>query len=160
VKSIGTVKSISTQGQDVTEEYVDLQAQITSYQNQLAQYNAIMKQSTKIEDIIKVQEQIDRVQTELNRLEGRLKYLNSRIDLSTITVSLQEPEPVGGDSGHNFVSTINEGIAGFFGMIDAIIIIFLALLPLIILGGIGYGIYRWRKGKKPAAVPAELTEKK
>ena len=160
VRAIGTVKSISTQGQDVTEEYVDLQAQITSYQNQLAQYNAIMKQSTKIEDIIKVQEQIDRVQTELNRLEGRLKYLNSRIDLSTITVSLQEPEPVGGESGHNFVSTINEGIAGFLGMIDAIIIIFLALLPLIILGGIGYGIYRWRKGKKPAVVPAELTEKK
>ena len=160
VKAIGTVKSISTQGQDVTEEYVDLQAQITSYQNQLAQYNAIMKQSTKIEDIIKVQEQIDLVQTELNRLEGRLKYLNSRIDLSTITVSLQEPEPVGGESGHNFISTINEGIAGFFGMIDAIIIIFLALLPLIILGGIGYGIYRWRKGNKPAVVPAELTEKK
>jgi len=160
VKAIGTVKSISTQGQDVTEEYVDLQAQITSYQNQLAQYNAIMKQSTKVEDIIKVQEQIDRVQTELNRLEGRLKYLNSRIDLSTITVSLQEPEPVGGESGHNFVSTINEGIAGFFGMIDAIIIIFLALLPLIILGGIGYGIYRWKKGKKPAVIPSEITEKK
>ena len=160
VKAIGTVKSISTQGQDVTEEYVDLQAQITSYQNQLAQYNAIMKQSTKVEDIIKVQEQIDRVQTELNRLEGRLKYLNSRIDLSTITVNLQEPEPVGGESGHNFVSTINEGIAGFFGMIDAIIIIFLALLPLIILGGIGYGIYRWKKGKKPAVIPSEITEKK
>jgi hypothetical protein len=160
VKAIGTVKSISTQGQDVTEEYVDLQAQVTSYQNQLAQYNAIMKQSTKIEDIIKVQEQIDRVQTELNRLEGRLKYLNSRIDLSTITVSLQEPEPVGGETGHNFVSTINKGIAGFFGMIDAIIIVFLALLPLIIIGGIGYGIYRWKKGNKPAAVPPELTEKK
>jgi hypothetical protein len=160
VKAIGTVKSISTQGQDVTEEYVDIQAQITSYQNQLAQYNAIMKQSTKIEDIIKVQEQIDRVQTQLNRLEGRLKYLNSRIDLSTITVNLQEPEPVGGDSGHNFVSTINEGIAGFFGMIDAIIIIFLALLPLIILGALGYGIYRWKKGNKPAVIPPEITEKK
>ena len=160
VKAIGTVKSSSTQGQDVTEEYVDLQAQKTSYQNQLAQYNAIMKQSTKIEDIIKVQQQIDRVQTELNRLEGRLRYLNSRIDLSTITVSLQEPEPVGGDTGHNFITTINEGIAGFIGMIDAIIIIFFTLLPLIILGAIGYGIYRWKKGNKPAAVPADLTEKK
>jgi hypothetical protein len=164
VKAIGTVKSSSTQGQDVTEEYVDLQAQKISYQNQLTQYNAIMKQSTKIEDIIKVQQQIDRVQTELNRLEGRLRYLNSRIDLSTITVSLQEPEPVGGDTGHNFITTINEGLAGFLGMIDAIIIIFLSLLPLIILGGIGYGIYRWRKGNKaapvPAAVPAEATEKK
>lgn len=160
VKAIGTVKSSSTQGQDVTEEYIDLQAQKTSYQNQLAQYNAIMKQSTKIEDIIKVQEQIDRVQTELNRLEGRLKYLNSRIDLSTISVSLQEPEPVGGNNGHNFVATINEGIAGFIGMIDALIILMFTLLPLLILGGIGYGIYRWRKGNKPVAVSSEQTEKK
>jgi len=148
VQAIGTVKSISTQGQDVTEEYVDLQAQKTAYQNQLAQYNEIMKKAVKVEDVITVQQQIDRVQIQLNRLEGRLKYLDSRIDLSTITVNLQEPEPVGGQSAHNFVSTINEGISGFFGMIDAVIIIFLTLLPIIIIGGAGYGIYRWRKGKK------------
>jgi len=159
VRALGTVKSVSTQGQDVTEEYVDLQAQKVSYQNQLAQYNEIMKKAVKVEDVITVQQQIDRVQTELNRLEGRLKYLDSRIDLSTITVNLQEPEPVGGETGHNFVSTINEGIAGFFGMIDALIIILFTLLPLIILGGAAYGVYRWRKGKTGAARP-ETPEKK
>jgi len=148
VQAIGTVKSVSTQGQDVTEEYVDLQAQKTAYQNQLAQYNEIMKKAVKVEDVITVQQQIDRVQVQLNRLEGRLKYLDSRIDLSTITVNLQEPEPVGGESAHNFVSTINEGISGFFGMIDAVIIIFLTLLPIIIIGGAGYGIYRWNKARK------------
>jgi len=159
IKAIGTVKSVSTQGQDVTEEYVDLQAQKISYQNQLTQYNEIMKKAVKVDDVITVQQQIDRVQTELNRLEGRLKYLDSRIDLSTITVNLQEPEPVGGETGHNFISTINEGIAGFFGMIDAIIIILFTLVPLIIVGGAGYAIYRWRKGRKGAA-PPELSEKK
>ncbi len=159
VRALGTVKSASTQGQDVTEEYVDIQAQKTSYQNQLAQYNEIMKRAVKVEDVITVQQQIDRVQTELNRLEGRLKYLNSRIDLSTITVNLEEPEPVGGDTGHNFVSTINEGIAGFFGMIDALIIIFFTLLPLVILGGAAYAVYRYRKGRKPE-VPQEIPEKK
>jgi hypothetical protein len=146
VKSIGSVKTVSTQGQDVTEEYVDLQAQKTSYQNQLAQYNEIMKKAVKVEDVVTIQQQIDRVQTELNRLEGRMRYLNSQIDLSTITIHLQEPEPVGGESGHNFISTINEGIAGFFGMIDAIIIVLFTLLPLIVVVVAGYGIYRWRKG--------------
>jgi uncharacterized protein YfcZ (UPF0381/DUF406 family) len=160
VKAIGTVKSVSTQGEDVTEEYVDIQAQKASYQNQLAQYNEIMKKAVKVSDVIEIQQQIDRVQTELNRLEGRLKYLNSRIDMSTITVTLQEPEPVGGETGYNFVTTINEGIAGFFGMVDFIIILLFTLLPVIILGGIGYGIYRWRKGKQPEKAPAELTEKK
>lgn len=164
VKGIGTVKSVSTQGEDVTEEYVDIQAQKTSYQNQLAQYNEIMKKAVKVSDVIEIQQQIDRVQTELNRLEGRLKYLNSRIDLSTITVNLQEPEPVGGETGYNLVTTINEGIAGFFGMVSFIIILLFTLLPLIILGAAGYGIYHWRKGKKakkePPQAQAELAEKK
>lgn len=160
VKEIGTVKSLSAQSEDVTEEYVDLVAQKTSYQNQLAQYNAIMKKAEKVEDVIAVQQQIDRVQTELDRLNGRLKYLNSRVDLSTITVYLQEPEPVGGETGHNFISTINEGLAGFLGMIDALIILLFTLLPLIIIGGGIYGIYRWRKGKKPVPVPVETKEAK
>jgi hypothetical protein len=159
VQAIGTVKSVSTQGQDVTEEYVDLQAQKTAYQNQLAQYNEIMKKAVKVEDVITVQQQIDRVQVQLNRLEGRLKYLDSRIDLSTITVNLQEPEPVGGQSAHNFVSTINEGISGFFGMIDAVIIIFLTLLPIIIIGGAGYGIYRWNKKRKVVDLEKEPEKK-
>ena len=160
VKAIGSVKSVSTQGEDVTEEYVDIHAQKTSYQNQLAQYNEIMKKAVKVSDVIEIQQQIDRVQTELNRLEGRLKYLNSRIDLSTITVNLQEPEPLGGESGPSIVSAINEGISGFFGMIYALIVVLLTLLPVIILGVIGYGIYRWRKGKQPGKAPVELTEKK
>ena len=159
VKSLGTVKTVSTQGRDVTEEYVDLQAQKSSYQNQLTQYNDIMKKAVKVEDVVVIQQQIDRVQTELNRLEGRLKYLNSQIDFSTITINLQEPEPVGGGNGHTFISTINEGIAGFFGMIDAIIILLFTLLPLIIIGAAVYGIYRWRKGIA-GEKQHELPEKK
>jgi Domain of unknown function (DUF4349) len=160
VKAIGIVKSVSTQGEDVTEQYVDVQAQISSYQNQLAQYNEIMKKAVKVSDVIEIQQQIDSVQTNLNRLQGQLKYLNSRIDMSTITVTLQEPEPVGGETGYNFVTTINEGIAGFFGMVDFIVILFFTLLPVIILGALGYGIYRWRKSKQPVKAPIEQTEKK
>ena len=71
VKSIGTVKSISTQGQDVTAEYVDVQARITLYQNQIAQDNAIMKNATDVEDVLAIQQQIDTVQTSLDRSPAR-----------------------------------------------------------------------------------------
>jgi hypothetical protein len=43
-------------------------------------------------------------------------------------------------------------------MIDAIIIFFLTILPLIIIGAIGYGIYRWRKGKNPAQPAPDKKE--
>ena len=160
VKAVGTIKSVSTSGQDVTEEYVDLQAQKTSYQNQLAQYNAIMKKADKIEDVIKIQAQINQVQTALDRIEGRMRYLDSRIDLSTITVNLQEPEPVGGETGHSFITAINEGITGFLGTIDALIILFFTFLPLIIIGGAAWGVYRWRKNKNAALSPAPPQQEK
>jgi hypothetical protein len=161
VKAAGTVKTVSTSGQDVTEEYVDLTARKTANQNQLDAYNRIMAKSEKVEDILKVQQQIERVQVELDRIEGRMRYLNSRIDLSTITVTLQEPEPVGGETGHSFVTAINDGISGFFGMIDVIIILIFTFLPLIIIGGAAYGVYRWRKGKNTATTaPAPQEQEK
>jgi hypothetical protein len=119
-----------------------------------------MKQSTRVEDIIKVQEQIDRVQTQLDRLNGRLSYLDNRIDISTITVYLEEPEPVGGQAGHDFVATINEGISGFLGMIDALIILAFTLLPLIVIGGIGYWGYQRYKNKKGAGSHPVKPEEK
>ena len=164
VKEIGTVTSATTNGEDVTAEYVDLLAQKASYQNQIAQYKEIMKKSVKVEDIITVQEQIDRVQTSLDRLEGRMRYLNNRIDLSTITVNLAEKEPVGGNTGYSFITTINEGISGLVGMINFLIVALFTLLPLILIGAAGYGVYRWHQSKKSGkgAVPAkpETPEKK
>ena len=148
VQALGTVRSISTQGQDVTEEYVDVQAQITAYQNQIAQYNVIMKNATDVKDVLAVQQQIDAVQTNLDRVKGRMKYLNNQVDYSTISVTLQEPAPVGGTQGHDFVAAINEGIAGFFGVIDAIIVLVISILPLMIIGCIAFAGYRIWKGKK------------
>ena len=149
VRALGTVKSANTAAEDVTEEYIDLAARKASYQNQIAQYNQIMAKSEKVEDIIRVQDQIDRVQTELDRLEGKLRYLDSRIDLSTITVTLSEKEPVGGAPGHSFVSTLNQAFSGLIEMIDFLIVAFFTLLPLIIIAGIVYAGYRYYQRKKP-----------
>jgi hypothetical protein len=155
IKALGTVRSASLNTQDITEEYVDLQAQKEALQLQLNQYSRIMEKAETVEDILKIQVEIGNAQTELDRIEGRLRYLNNRVDLASLTVFLQEPAPLGGETGHDFVSVINSGIEGFLGMIDALIIAFFTFLPLIILAGIGYGVYRWRKGRKttPAAVP-------
>jgi hypothetical protein len=156
---LGKVLSSSEQRSDVTEQYVDLTIQNESYHTQLENYYRLMTKADKVEDIIKIQAQIDQITMSLNQVEGRLRYLNSQIDLSTITVNLQEPEPVGGETGYNIVTAINEGIAGFFGMISAIIILVFSVIPLIIIGLVVYAAYRWhRKRKGTAAQPAEVKK--
>ena len=154
IRAQGKVIAESLNAQDVTEEYVDLTAQREAKKRQLDQYNLIMQKADKIEDILKIQVEIERVQVELDRLAGRLQYLDNRVDLATLSVYLQEPAPIGENSGYDFVAVINEGIRGFTGMVGALIILFFTLLPLALLGVLGYGIYRWRKQK--SAVPAPL----
>jgi hypothetical protein len=160
VKSAGTVLSVSTQGEDVTEEYIDLEAQKKSYEVQLAQYYVLMKKATKISDIIAIQQQIDRIQTELNRLEGRLKYFDSKIDLSTITITIREPEPVHAETGHSFVSAINRGIEGLLGIVDTVIIAAITFLPFILVAVAGFFLYHRRKGKQPVQVVPDPVQQK
>jgi hypothetical protein len=145
---LGKVLSTSQQRSDVTEQYVDLSIQNQSYHAQLDNYYRLMDKAQKVEDIISIQEQIDRITLELNRVEGQLRYLDSQIDLSTISVNLQEPQPVGGETSYNIVEAINAGIAGFFGMISALIILVFSLIPLIIIGLVVYAAYRYYKKRK------------
>ena len=160
IAATGKVLSQNVQQTDVTEEYVDLSARKKALSDQLEQYRRLLTKAEKVEDILKVQVEIERVQVELDRLQGRLTYLDSRIDLATLTVSLQEPEPVGGETGFSFVSAINEGIAGFLGMIAAVIVLVLTLLPLVILGAIVYTVYRWYRKRKggTVAIPAGSSQ--
>ena len=80
IKTLGTLTSESLSADDVTEEYVDLQAQRTALASQLAQYKRIMEQAENVSEILEVQVQIERVQVELDRIDGRLKYLDNRVE--------------------------------------------------------------------------------
>ncbi len=159
---LGKVLSSSEDRSDVTEQYVDLSIQNESYHTQLENYYRLMDKATSVDDIIKIQAQIDEITLSLNQVEGRLRYLDSQIDLSTITVNLQEPEPVGGETGYNIVTAINEGFAGFFGMISAIIVFVFSVIPLIVIGLVAYAIYRYYRRRKGGSVvtapiaPAEM----
>lgn len=162
IKLLGTPRSESLNAEDVTEDYVDLQARRTALAGQLAQYSRIMERAENVSEILDVQVQIERVQVELDRIDGRLKYLDNRVDYGTITVTMEEPEPVGGGEGFSIVSVINEGIAGFLAVSAGLIIILVSLIPLIVLGIVAYAIYRWwrkRKGEKQT-MPEERKKEK
>jgi len=77
-------------GQDITEEYVDLQAQLKNAQAEEQQYLEIMKKATKVEDILKVASALSTVRETIETLQGQLQYLASMTDMSTLTVELSE----------------------------------------------------------------------
>jgi len=88
VRAIGEVQSENTYGQDVTEEYVDLEARLNNYKATEAQFLDIMKKATKIEDILAVQRELTNVRANIESLEGRMKYLKESAAYSSLTVYL------------------------------------------------------------------------
>jgi hypothetical protein len=88
-----------TTGQDVTEEYIDLEARIRTKQALEAQFLEIMKQAKSVTDALEVQRQLAEVRTEIEQLEGRRRYLENQSSLSTITVTLESPTPLVSTSG-------------------------------------------------------------
>lgn len=95
IRSIGSrVIQEKTTGQDVTEEFIDLEARIKTQKALELQFLEIMKQANKVVDALEVQRQIAEVRTEIEKLEGRKRFLENRASLSTISVSLQSPATI------------------------------------------------------------------
>jgi len=81
-------------GQDVTEEFIDLEARLKTQKALELQFLEIMREANKVADALEVQRQIADVRTEIEKLEGRKRFLESRTSLSTITVNIQTPTPI------------------------------------------------------------------
>src|SRR5215813_7309186 len=90
----GRILHEKSSGQDVTEEYIDLEARIRTKKALEAQFLEIMKQARRISDAMEVQTQLAEVRTEIERLEGRRRFLENQSALSTINITLHTPTPV------------------------------------------------------------------
>ena len=99
----GRILHEKSSGQDVTEEYIDLEARIRTKRALEAQFLEIMKQARKISDAMEVQTQLADVRTEIERLEGRRRFLENQSALSTINITLHTPTPVVAAATRGFI---------------------------------------------------------
>lgn len=85
-----SVTTESSQGQDVTEQFTDLEAQLRNAKAQEAEYLKILGQASTVEEILMVQSYLSSVRYTIESLEGRIQYLENRTSYSTISVALSE----------------------------------------------------------------------
>src|SRR5215207_6635040 len=75
-------------GQDVTNIYVDLQAQLKAKQAAEKKLLEIMDQATRAEDVLAIYLQVQQVQTEIEQLKGQIQYYEESAAMSSISVRL------------------------------------------------------------------------
>jgi hypothetical protein len=77
-------------GQDVTEEYVDLESRLKSKRAVEARLLEFMKEAQKTEDLLKISSDLAKVQEEIEQIAGRKKFLENQTAFSTVTITIEE----------------------------------------------------------------------
>ena len=162
VRSLGKVAAVNTSANDVTGQYVDLQAQITALQDSRQQYLTIMTKATTIGGILAVQSQLDNLQDQLQQLQGQLQLLNSETTYATLTATLTAkpakvvpPRPPKPASGllKAWKSAVSGFVAGFEGVIRVLGPLAFALLLVAVLYSLGRFSWRLYRRNARAAAP-------
>jgi Domain of unknown function (DUF4349) len=134
-------KNISSQ--DVTEEFIDVEARLKTKKELEVRYREILKQAKTVEDIISIESQIANVRSEIESMEGRITFLKSQVSFSTLTVTYYET--IGTDFG--FASKFVHSLKGGWDNLLAFIIFMVNLWPFVI-GFTILVIWLWRRRMK------------
>jgi predicted aconitase len=92
IRRLGTGKRAERiDSEDVTDEYVDLDARLRVQTRLEEQLLELMKTATTVEAALNVHKELANVRTEVERIQGRKQLLEREVALSTIRVTLAAP---------------------------------------------------------------------
>ena len=159
--ALGHVESASTTSEDITSQFVDLQARLQHYQSVERRLVRFLAQTGTIAQMLAVQDRIDQTQLTIEQLNAELKSMHEHTSYGTLTVSLTEK------GAHRVVAVASTGFIGRFLHSAALIgrgarvtgLWLAGALPFFLLiGALGaaawYAARRLRRGRRQPAQPS------
>ena len=143
LRGLGKVESLEESGQDVSKEFVDLNARIRQLRAVEAQLLQLLQQANDVPAALAVQSQLSQVQLDLEQARGRLQYLDNRVAFATISMSMHElvvlpPK----DDGFSIVDAWATAGAAFLTVVGWIFIGIAVVAPVLVLLGLGFLVGR------------------
>jgi hypothetical protein len=150
--ALGERLSLNVSSQDVSEEYVDLEARLRHWRAMEGFHLELLDRTTTVEEALKVQAQLQQIQLTIEQLEGRIRYLDSRTAFATIAVFITEVpgpvviEPLSEQS--ELAQAFDQAGRVLMATFGFLIVAVAAVFPLALLGGVAYLL--WRLGRRLA----------
>lgn len=152
---LGTVSYRSAQAQDVTSEYVDVQARIAPMQDSIERVRALMTKATDLEQVVLLESELSRRQADLDSLTQRQAELERRTSTSEVTLTLWTDATASAEPGEGgFTGGLRSAWDGLLTSVTVIVTGLAALLPwLLVLGLLAWVALRVLRGRRPTATP-------
>ncbi len=144
---LGKVQNEHISGQDVSAQYVDLQARLANQEAQRDAMLALLKRAQTVSDIIAIQTQLGQITQQIEELKGQIQYLDHNTAFSTVTVNILEagaPAATQSQDSWGFVTALSDAAHNFVTTINYIVSGLGAIGPIVIVLGAGYLLWRRR----------------
>lgn len=147
VSTVGKVMNQNINANDITEEYIDLEARLKTQRELEARLLKLLAEKTaRLTDVVEVEQKLASVRQIIESIDGKMRHMRNQSEMSTLTLSLYEPAILQTSSGGGFFYELGQGIKkglrGFTEILSGMITLFIALLPIIILVLIIFWIIR------------------
>ncbi|MEP7146300.1 MAG: DUF4349 domain-containing protein [bacterium] len=147
ISSVGKVMLQKISGNDVTEEYIDLDArQKTQKELEKRLLELLSVKTARLTDVVEVEEKLSAVRENIERTEGRMRFLKDQSAFSTLSINLFEPSLLQTSSGGGFFYEIGQafkkGLTGFTEVLSGLVIFMVAVTPLLFLAMVLFFIIR------------------
>jgi hypothetical protein len=159
---LGEVRSASTSAEDVTSQFVDLQARLRHYRAVERRLLGFLDETTTVSQMLTVQDRIDQVQLTIEELSAQLKSMRETTTYGTLSVYVTEKDrtPAAIHASNTFGGTFWNSIELLGSGARVTGLVLTALLPfLVVFGLIGalvwYVVRRVRRSRRRAAPPAQ-----
>jgi hypothetical protein len=151
------VQRISTSGEDVTEEYVDLSARLENLEATADRVRNFLDEAKTVEEALEVNRELSYLEGEIEALKGRLKYLEQSAAFSSVSIDLtpdvlSQPIEVGGWQPQGVAkSALETLIATLQTLVDIAIWLIIYVLPIVLIVGIPlYFVIRYFRRRRAA----------
>ena len=154
----GEVETSGVSAQDVTDQFVDLQARLTAKQAEEQRYLAILNRANTIDEILKVDASLANVRTQIEQLTGQINSIKQRTDFSTISMSISTIAVLPGDTttkAWDPAKTVTRALAALGAMLQvfADVVIWLLVFGWLPLLALAAAVFVTR-ARRPTAPPA------
>ena len=92
IEVLGEVESKSLGSEDVSEQFIDLEARLKSSLRQEESLLSLLGRSATVSEVLTIERELARIRSEIERLQGQLNFLERRVALATIVLSLFQPQ--------------------------------------------------------------------